>query len=61
MEIDGVSIPLNFDGRKTYICIHKPTETEINELPHYELPWRPEEDIPLVQHAKLSKKVFDIK
>ena len=65
MEIDDVSIPLNFDGRKTYIHVHKPTETEINELPHYELtsslPWRPEEDIPLVRRAKLSKKVFDIK
>ena len=49
MQIEDISVPLSFDGRKTYIPIFEPSDSEIKELPQYELtsslPWRPEQAI----------------
>ena len=43
MQIEDISVPLSFDGRKTYIPIFEPSDSEIKELPQYELtsslPW----------------------
>ena len=37
MKIEDKNIPLEFDGRKMFIQIHRPTEEELETLNHYEL------------------------
>ena len=67
MQIEDISVPLSFDGRKTYIPIFEPSDSEIKELPQYELtsslPWQPEQAILETRHNHrniLSKKVVDL-
>ena len=37
IQIEDKKIPLEFDGRKMFIRIHRPTEDELEKLDHYEL------------------------
>ncbi len=49
LVVDGISLPLNFDGWKCYFNVSKPTTEELKILPRFvltsELPYLPQRSV----------------
>ena len=56
LEMEGITIPLRYDGSKYFLRVREPTEKELEELPAFEItspiPWQPREQLKTMRRTK---------